>query len=348
MNIQVLTDTVNELFEGNKGLLAMDESNGTCNKRFAAAAIPQTVNMRRSYRQLIVTTSGLNESIGGAILFDETIRQQTDNGVPIIDVLIKNGIVPGIKVDTGAKPMASFPGEKITEGLDGLRERLEEYKRMGARFAKWRAVITIGEAIPSTACIEANIHALARYAALCQEAGIVPIVEPEVLMEGDHTLQKCFDVTEYTLKVLFFQLYQYKIELEGMILKPNMVIEGTKSNENNSVDQVAEATVDCLIRSVPAAVPVIAFLSGGQSPEDATAHLNAIHTNFKKRLPWKVTFSFARAIQQPALNLWKGLEANVGKAQNELYRCAKLDAAASHGEYKKTMENMDIKKTKLL
>ena len=208
MSKKILTDTVSRLFADGKGLLAMDESNGTCNKRFAAAGIPQTIEMRRSYREMIVTTPGLHESIGGAILYDETIRQQTKDGVAIIDVLIKNGIIPGIKVDTGAKPMAGFAGEKITEGLDGLRERLAEYKKMGARFAKWRGVITIGEGIPTTACIEANIHALARYAALCQEADIVPIIEPEVLMEGDHTLQKCFDITVHTLNILFNQLYR--------------------------------------------------------------------------------------------------------------------------------------------
>ena len=338
MDKQVLIGTVNELFAGNKGLLAMDESTGTCNKRFAAAGIPQTVEMRRSYRELIVTTPGLHESIGGAILFDETIRQQTKDGVPMIEVLKKNGIIPGIKVDMGAKPMAAFSGEKITEGLDGLRDRLADYKKMGARFAKWRAVITIGDGIPTTSCIEANVHALARYAALCQEADIVPIIEPEVLMEGDHSLQKCFDVTERTLKILFYQLYQYKIDLEGMILKPNMVTAGTKSAEINSVDEVAQATVNCFLQSVPAAVPAIAFLSGGQTPEDASAHLNAIHTNFKNRLPWIVTFSFARAIQQPALDAWKGDEANVEEAQKLLYQRAKIDAVARRGEYKQSME----------
>ncbi len=337
MDKQVLIDTVNELFADNKGLLAMDESNGTCNKRFAAEGIPQTIDMRRSYRELIVTTPGLHESIGGAILYDETIRQQTKDGTPVINVLIKKGIIPGIKVDTGAKLMAGFPGEKITEGLDGLRERLAEYKKMGARFAKWRAVITIGEGIPTTGCIEANVHALARYAALCQEAGIVPIIEPEVLMEGDHSLQKCFDVTERTLKILFYQLYQYRIVLKGMILKPNMVIAGTNSVEKNTIDEVAEATVNCLLESVPAAVPAIAFLSGGQSPEDASAHLNAIHTGYKNLLPWIVTFSFARAIQQPALGIWKGQENNVKEAQTLLYQRAKMDAAARRGEYKESM-----------
>ncbi len=335
MNKKILKDTIQQLFANGKGLLAMDESTGTCNKRFAAAGIPQTIEMRRKYRELIVKTPGLNESIGGAILYDETIRQQTNDGVPMADVLIKAGIIPGIKVDKGAKLMACFPGEKVTEGLDGLRERLAEYKKMGARFAKWRGVITIGDGMPTTACIKANIHALSRYAALCQEAGIVPIVEPEVLMTGDHTIQRCYDVTEDVLKILFYQLYQFKIDLEGMILKPNMVIAGTESANQNSIDEVAEATVNCLLASVPAAMPAIAFLSGGQTPEDAAAHLNAIHTKFKNRLPWIVTFSFARAIQQPALDIWKGQDANVEEAQKLLYKRAKLDAAARSGEYNK-------------
>ena len=341
MNKQILKDTIQQLFSGNKGLLAMDESNGTCNKRFAAEGIPQTVEMRRKYRELIVTTPGLNESIGGAILYDETIRQQTKDGIPFTDVLIKAGIIPGIKVDTGAKAMAAFPNEKITEGLDGLRDRLAGYKKMGARFAKWRAVIAIGNGLPTTGCIEANVHALTRYATLCQEAGIVPIVEPEVLMTGNHTIQRCYDVTEKVLKTLFYRLYQFKIDLEGMILKPNMVIAGTESAEQNSIDEVAEATVNCLLESVPAAMPSIAFLSGGQSPEDASAHLNAIHTKFKNRLPWIVTFSFARAIQQPALDIWKGQEANVEEAQKLLYKRAKLDSAARRGQYNPAMEEYE-------
>ena len=338
MNKQILKDTIQQLFAGNKGLLAMDESIETCNKRFAAAGIPQTVEMRRSYRELIVTTPGLNESIGGAILFDETIRQQTNKGTPMAGVLKKAGIIPGIKLDLHAKPMAGFPGEKVTEGLDGLRERLAEYKKMGARFAKWRAVITIGDGIPTTQCITANAHALARYAALCQEADIVPIVEPEVLMNGNHSIQRCFDVSEQVQKILFYQLYKYRINLEGIILKPNMVIQGLESSEKNSVNEVAEATVICLLESVPASVPAIAFLSGGQSPEAASAHLNAINKNFKNRLPWIVTFSFARAIQQPALELWKGKDGKVEEAQKLLYERAKLDAAARRGEYNKDME----------
>ncbi|MEO8765463.1 MAG: class I fructose-bisphosphate aldolase [Ginsengibacter sp.] len=338
MNKQILKDTIVQLFAGNKGLLAMDESTGTCNKRFAASGIPQTVEMRRSYRELIVTTPGLNESIGGAILYDETIRQHTKDGIPLTDVLIKTGIIPGIKVDVGAKPMAGFPNERITEGLDGLRDRLEEYKKMGARFAKWRAVISIGNGIPTIACIKANVHALARYAALCQEAGIVPIIEPEVLMEGNHSIQRCSEVTENVLKTLFYQLYIFRINLEGMILKPNMVIAGTGATKKDRVAEVAEATVNCLKKSVPAAVPAIAFLSGGQSPEEATIHLNAINKNCKDPLPWIVSFSFARAIQQPALEIWKGQDTNRKEAQKLLYLRAKYDAAARFGTYIAEME----------
>ena len=338
MNTQILKETIQELFADGKGLLAMDESTGTCNKRFAAAGIPQTTEMHRKYRELIVTTPGLHESIGGAILYDETIRQQTKEGTPMADVLIKAGIIPGIKVDMGAKAMAGFPNEKITEGLDGLRERLAEYKKMGARFAKWRGVITIADGIPTNTSIEANVNALARYAALCQEANIVPIVEPEVVMEGNHNIERCYEVTEHVLKSLFYKLYQFKIDVNGMILKPNMVIAGKSCAIQNSIDEVAEATAKCLLASVPACMPAIAFLSGGQSPQDAAAHLNAIHTNFKNRLPWIVSFSFARAIQQPALDIWKGKEANVVEAQNMLYKRASLDAAARAGAYHKEME----------
>ncbi|MBK5243935.1 MAG: fructose-bisphosphate aldolase class I [Eubacteriaceae bacterium] len=338
MKKQQLKETIEQIFANGKGILAMDESTPTCDKRFAAVGIPLTVEMRQKYRELIVTTPGLNESIGGAILSNETIREQTKEGVPMANVLMKAGIIPGIKVDMGAKPLAGFPNEKITEGLDGLRERLSEYKTMGARFAKWRAVITIGDNIPTTACIKANAYALARYAALCQEAGIVPIVEPEVLMTGNHSMQGCYDVTEQVLKTLFFHLYQYRIDLEGIILKPNMVIGGTESGVGNSIDEVAEATVNCLLASVPAAVPAIAFLSGGQSPQEASEHLNAINKNFKAHLPWIVAFSFARAIQQPCLDAWKGKDSNLEVAQKLLYNRAKLSAAARRGEYKPEME----------
>lgn len=259
MNQQLLKDTIQQLFANGKGLLAMDESTGTCNKRFAALEIPQTVEMRRRYRELIVTTPNLKESIGGAILYDETIRQQSKDGIPLIDILIQSGIVPGIKVDMGTQAMANFPNEKITEGLDGLRERLEEYKIMGARFAKWRAVITIGVDLPTSTSIKANMQDLARYAALCQETDIVPIVEPEVLMDGNHTIQDCYEVTEKVLKILFDQMKEFRVDLEGIILKPNMVIAGKDCDTQNSIDEVAEATVNCLLASVPSTVPAIAF-----------------------------------------------------------------------------------------
>jgi fructose-bisphosphate aldolase class I len=302
--------------------------------------IPQNEETRRAYREMIVTTPGLNESISGAILYDETIRQKKMDGIPIIKALIDAGIIPGIKVDRGAKEMAGHPGEKITEGLDGLRDRLKEYVQMGARFAKWRAVITIGNNIPSQACIEANAHALARYAALCQEAGLVPIVEPEVLMDGDDTLQQCFEITEKVLRQVFNQLYIQGVILEGMILKPNMILPGLRCLKQVSVDEVADATVNCLLQSVPAAVPGIAFLSGGQSGELASARLNAMNVRFKSRLPWALAFSFARAIQQPALEIWQGNETNVPKAQQALYHWAKCNQAARRGEY-----NASIKTT---
>jgi fructose-bisphosphate aldolase, class I len=333
MSHQELINTAKELVADGKGLLAMDESTPTCNKRFAKMGIPQTVEFRRAYREMIVTTPGLNESISGAILFDETIRQQTKDGTPFIKILMNAGIIPGIKVDTGTKEMADFPGEKITEGLDGLRDRLKEYSQMGARFAKWRAVITIGPNIPSRGCIEANAETLARYAALCQEASIVPIVEPEVVMDGDHTLEKCREVTEEVLKEVFNQLYTQRIVLEGMILKPNMVLPGLTCPQQETVDEVADATVNCLLRVVPAAVPGIAFLSGGQSSELASARLNAMNVRFKTRLPWALSFSFARAIQQPALEIWQGKEANVPAAQQALYARACCNRAARRGEY---------------
>ncbi|HQW54866.1 MAG TPA: fructose-bisphosphate aldolase class I [Saprospiraceae bacterium] len=333
-----LKDTIQQLFAHGKGLLAMDESTGTCDKRFAANGIPQTIEMRRDYRGMLASTPGLNESIGGAILYDETIRQNTNAGIPIIEILNKAGIIPGIKVDKGAKSLAGFPGEKVTEGLDGLRERLAEYKKMGARFAKWRGVITIGDGLPTTACIKANAHALARYAALCQETGIVPIVEPEVLMDGDHTLQRSYDVSQETLKILFAELYLLRVDLEGFILKPSMVLAGSECAVQNSIDEVADATVNCFLSSVPAAVPVIAFLSGGQSPQIADAHLSAINKKYRGHLPWIVTFSFARAIQQPALEMWKGQEANIDKAQEILYRRAKYASAARLGEYSEVAE----------
>ena len=338
MNSKELISTATALFAGNKGLLAMDESTATCNKRFAEAGIPQTIEYRRAYRELIVTTPGFGDCISGAILYDETIYQATKDGILFIDLLKKAGIIPGIKVDEGTIDLAGFPGEKITVGLDGLPERLANYYKLGARFAKWRAVIAINQHIPTRGCIEANMHALARYAAMCQEAGIVPIVEPEVLMDGTHDLKKCFDVTEKVLHVLFDQLFAQNVNLHGLILKPNMILPGLSSAKQASIDKVAEATVTCLLQSVPAAVPGIAFLSGGQSPQQATAHLNAMHVKYKGKLPWGLTFSFARAIQQPALDLWKGKDENVKAAQQMLYYRASLDDAARRGEYNAAME----------
>ncbi len=335
-----LIDNASKLVARDKGLLAMDESIATCNKRFAKVGIPQTEALRRAYRELLVTTPGLCEFISGAILFDETIGQEEKDGTPFIKVLTDAGIIPGIKVDVGAKDMAGHPGEKITEGLDGLRDRLKEYFEMGARFAKWRAVFAISDSIPSRACIEANAQALARYAALCQEAGVVPVVEPEVLMEGEHTSERCGELTEEVLRVVFNHLYQQGVELEGMILKPNMVLPGSGCAKQESVDEVADATVQCLLRAVPAAVPGIAFLSGGQSSELASARLNAMNLRFKSRLPWQLAFSFGRAIQQPALEIWHGEETNVLAAQHALYHRAKCNRAARRGEYSAAMETI--------
>jgi fructose-bisphosphate aldolase class I len=338
MNVQLLKETAKLLFADHKGLLAMDESTGTCNKRFEKLGIPQTVEARRAYRELIVTTPGLGESIGGAILYDETIRQQKSDGTPFIRVLIEAGIVPGIKVDTGAKELAGHPGEKVTEGLDGLRDRLQEYFQMGARFAKWRAVIAIGEGLPSWGCIEANAHALARYAALCQEAGLVPVVEPEVIMDGAHTLEQCGEVTNEVLHMVFSELFAQGVVLEGTVLKPNMVLPGMACAIQPTLDEVADATVNCFLRSVPAALPAIAFLSGGQPAELATARLNAMNARFKSRLPWALAFSFARAIQQPALEIWNGRQANVEAAQQALYHRALCNKAARSGDYSSDME----------
>jgi len=337
-NDQKLIDTAKAMVANNKGLLAIDESSPTCNKRFAKLEIPQTEECRRAYRELLITTPGLGEFISGLILYDETIRQQKKDGTPFMQVITDAGIIPGIKVDIGAKDMAGHPGETITEGLDGLRDRLQEYAQMGARFAKWRAVITIGADIPSQGCIEANAQTLARYAALCQEAGLVPIVEPEVLMAGAHTLEQCGEVTAKVLQTVFQQLYTQRVMLEGMILKPNMVLPGLTCPQPTSVEEVADATVQCLLRTVPAAVPGIAFLSGGQSGELASARLNAMNLSFKARSPWALTFSFGRAIQQPALELWQGNESNLLAAQQALLHRAKCNGAAHQGEYTAAME----------
>jgi len=338
MNLHELNSTAKKLVANHKGILAMDESLPTCNKRFAKLGIPQTEEFRRAYRELIVTTAGLGESISGAILFDETIRQKTKDGTPMIQVITDAGIIPGIKVDTGARDLAGRPGEKISEGLDELRDRLIEYYQMGARFAKWRAVINISDSIPTRGAIEANAFTLARYAALCQEAGLVPIVEPEVLMDGNHTMKRCFEVTEEVLHTVFNQLYTQGVILEGMILKPNMVLPGLTCPKQESADDIADATVKCFLRAVPAAVPGITFLSGGQTAELASERLNAMNVRFKSQLPWELSFSYGRALQQPALEIWRGKEAKVLKAQQALYHRAKCNFAARKGIYTAGME----------
>ena len=333
MNAQALRATAAALMAGDKGLLAMDESNPTCNQRFAALGIPQTAEARRAWRELIVTTPGLADSISGAILYDETVHQRLQDGRPFFQALADVGIVAGIKVDAGAKALAGHRGETVTEGLDGLRDRLAGYASIGARFAKWRAVMAIDAGLPSAACIAVNAHALARYAALCQEARIVPIVEPEVLMSGDHTLQRCADVSAQVLEEVFAQLHAQGVLLEGLLLKPNMVLPGLACPRQDGVDAVADATVTTLLRAVPAAVPGIAFLSGGQSAELASARLNAMNRRFHSRLPWGLTFSFSRAIQQPALEIWRGDAGRVAQAQQALQHRAACNRAARRGEY---------------
>jgi fructose-bisphosphate aldolase class I len=340
MSLKELMVTVRALVAGDKGLLAIDESNPTCNERFEKLDIPQTEEARRTYRELIVTAPGLRDCVSGVILYDETLRQKTKEGVPFVKVLTDAGILPGIKVDTGAKELAGHPGEWVTEGLDGLRERLARYSQMGARFSKWRAVIGVGEGTPSMGCVEANAHALARYAGLCQEAGLVPIVEAEVLMDGAHTLQRCREVTEEVLRMVFEQLHEQRVAVEGLILKPNMVLPGWACSRQESLEEVADTTVRCLLRSVPAAVPGIAFLSGGQPPELASERLNAMNARFKGKLPWALTFSFARAIQQPALELWAGEEIHAATAQKALVHRAFCNRAARRGEYSAAMEGV--------
>ena len=327
VNPATLPATAQALVGDGKGLLAMDESIATCNKRFAALGIPQTEEARRAYRELLVTAPDLGAYVSGAILFDETIRQSDRHGTQFVDRLVAAGVIPGIKVDVGAKHLALHPGETITEGLDGLRARLHDYAQMGARFAKWRAVIGIGDGLPSAACIGANAHALARYAALCQEAGLVPIVEPEVLMAGCHTLRRCGEVTHMVLRAVFDALDAQDVALDAMILKPNMVLPGQDCPEQDGIEAVAGATLACLQRTVPAAVAGIAFLSGGQSAELASARLNAMNVGqgpSADRSPWPLVFSFGRALQQPAMQTWRGQMANVGAAQRALIHRAAL------------------------
>ncbi|HEV8721640.1 MAG TPA: class I fructose-bisphosphate aldolase [Candidatus Binatia bacterium] len=336
MSKQELEAVAQAMVAKGKGILAADESMGTIKRRFDSIKIESSDNNRRAYREMLFTTKGVEEAISGVILFDETIRTSASDGTPFAQLLAKKGIMPGIKVDKGPVDIPGFPGEVVTEGLDGLRGRLKEYKELGAKFAKWRAVITIGDGIPSYTCMEANAHALARYAALCQEDGIVPIVEPEVLLDGNHTVERSQEVTEQTLKVTFTALFLHRVHLEGMILKPSMVVSGKDNSRQAGVEEVAERTLRCLKRTVPSAVPGIAFLSGGQSAVSATEHLNAM--NQLGPHPWQVSFSYARALQDPALKAWKGEAANVAGAQKIFYHRAKMNSAARSGSYTKQME----------
>ncbi len=336
MNRETLSATARAMVAPGKGILAMDESHPTCKKRFDALGIEFSEENRRAYRDMLVTAAGLGDHVGGAILFDETLRQKLLDDTPFPEHLNSIGIVPGIKVDKGAKDLAGHPGEKVTDGLDGLRDRLAEYVELGARFAKWRAVITIGDGLPSEACLEANGHALARYAALCQEADLVPIVEPEVLMNGEHDIDRSYEVTVRALEVTFDQLARQGVWLEGIVLKPSMVISGDQCTEQADVETVAAHTVECLKKTVPAEVPGIAFLSGGQSDEEASAHLNAI--NQHPDLPWAVTFSYGRALQQQAMKSWSGADANRGIGQAAISKRARLNGAAARGAYDVEME----------
>ncbi len=330
MTTSQLASVAQAMVAPGKGILAADESFPTIKKRFDSISLESTEEHRRAYREMLFTTRGMNAFVSGVILFDETLRQATK------ELLEREGIIPGIKVDKGAKALAGYPGEKITEGLDGLRERLVEYRDLGAKFTKWRAVIAIGDGLPTRFCIDANAHALARFAALSQEAGLVPIVEPEVLMDGDHSIERCEQVTETTLKSVFFQLHAHRVTLEEMILKPNMVIAGKTCSRQAGIDEVAKATVRCLLRCVPASVPGIVFLSGGQSPELATQHLNAM--NALGEHPWELSFSYGRALQDAALKTWRGDTANRGSGQDAFYHRAKCVSAARYGKYSKEME----------
>jgi len=331
-----LHQTATALVAEGKGILAADESDGTIKKRFDSIGVSSTEENRRAYRDLLFTTEGVEEYVSGVILFDETIRQSALEGTPFPELLASKGIIPGIKVDKGAKPLALAEDETVTEGLDGLRGRLDEYRELGARFTKWRAVITIGESIPSEYCLWTNAHALARYAALSQEAGLVPIIEPEVLMDGDHTIERSFEVTSRTLHAVFTELRDQRVHFEGMLLKPNMVLSGYDASEHASHDQVAEETMRCFYRHVPAAVPGIVFLSGGQSDEDATANLNAM--NAIGPHPWQLSFSYGRALLAPALKAWGGKPENVEAAQHAYYHRAKMNGAARTGMYAPEME----------
>ncbi|MGY6631030.1 MAG: class I fructose-bisphosphate aldolase [Wenzhouxiangella sp.] len=337
-HLEQLVEIAQAMVAPGKGILAIDESSGTIKKRFDSVGVECTEANRLDYRSMMLTTPGLGQFISGAILFDETLRQKMPDGTPLVKLMEQAGILPGIKVDTGAKPLAGFEGEKVTEGLDGLRERLAEYVELGAKFCKWRAVITIGDDIPSRACIDANAHALARYAALCQEAGLVPIVEPEVLMDGDHDLDTSFDVTEAALKALFNALYDQNVMLEGCVLKPSMVISGSDASDRAGIEEVAEATVDCLLNAVPAATAGIVFLSGGQGDVEATRHLDAM--NKMGDMPWPLSFSYGRALQAECLKTWAAdPKGNREKAQQVLLHRARMNSAASLGEWDEEEES---------
>jgi fructose-bisphosphate aldolase class I len=337
MNAERLEATARALVSPGKGILAADESHPSIGRRFEPLGIPNTEETRRRYRQILLTTPDVAEYVSGVILFDETIRQKADDGTPLVEVLARQGIIPGIKVDRGAKPLAGAPGEQVTEGLDGLRERLAEYAALGARFAKWRAVIAIGPGLPTDRAIQVNAHALARYAALCQEAGVVPIVEPEVLMDGDHTIARCFEATQATLEVVFHALRGQGAALEGMLLKPNMVLSGKECARQAGIPEVAAATVGCLRRAVPAAVPGVVFLSGGQSEERATAHLNAMNAPGTSH-PWALSFSYGRALQESAIRAWRGDPARVAAGQQAFYHRARMNGAARRGQYTPDLE----------
>lgn len=339
MNVQELEKTAQAMVAEGRGLLAMDESTPTAGKRLQAVGVGNTEENRRIYRELLLGTRGIGEYISGAILYDETIRQRSSDGTPFAELATRNGVIPGIKVDTGAKDLAGHPGEKVTEGLDGLRERLAEYRGMGARFCKWRAVITIDRDIPSRGCIDANAHALARYAALCQEAGMVPIVEPEVLIDGEHDITRCYEVTRETQWTVFDALYRQRVHFAGMVLKPSMVIAGKQCPKKIAPEQVAECTIRCLRDTVPASVPGIAFLSGGQGDEEATMNLNAINVLGRSmKLPWRLTFSYARALQNQAMKKWAGNPASAEAARRLFLHRARCNSAASRGEYHAEME----------
>ena len=339
MELNSLNEIANKMVENGKGILAADESSPTCKKRFDSINVESNELNRNVYRDMLFTSEGMEEFISGVILFDETLRQSTiKDKTPFPDYLNSLGVIPGIKVDKGAHPLAGSDDEKVTEGLDGLNTRLKEYYDLGARFTKWRAVITIGDLNPSNKCISVNAHGLARYAALCQENGLVPIVEPEIIMDGEHTIDESFLVTEEVLHTTFYELYSQNVLLEGMILKPNMVLSGYDCSNQASIEEVAEMTVTVLKRCVPSAVPGIAFLSGGQSDEDATAHLNAMNQILGDNRPWKLTYSYGRALQAPSLKAWSGESTNIPKAQKAFLKRAKLNSLASKGEYDSSME----------